>query len=345
MATKSPRGRTEAESLDDIVRAIREGGPGPYLLLGDNGLDREEIARRVVEELTPEATRPFNYDVFHADERECSAEAIATATAAYPVIADVRVVVVRGLEDARDELGAELARLASGPLDGTVLLMLGEKLDGRRKWAATLLKASRTFTLAAPKGRAFTAWLRRRATRHGVQLADGAAEMLAEYVGADVYRAASEVEKLALYVAPRETVEVEDVEAVVGITREDTVYNLTDRIAELNAGGALAIAHRMVQADQHPAYLVGMIVRYWERLRVATDLIQHGREKELGALTGENRPFILNKYLSQARLLRRERVRMGFRLALAAESAIKGGWPPEVVLDGLICQLAAPQTT
>lgn len=342
MPERRRRASIESKNPDEVLNAIRSGGPGAYLLLGENGLDQEEVAAHVVAEFTNEQTRAFNYEAFRADERECSAEAIAGAAMAYPVLAEVRVVVVRGLEEAREEVGAELARLAKGELPTTLLLLLAEKLDGRKRWVSSLMEHSTVFTLSLPKGKAFVSWVERRAKMQGVAMTDAAAQLLVEYVGSDVYRAASEVEKLALYVLPRTTLDVSDVEAVVGITRDDTVYQLTDCIAKPDPAGALVIAHRMMQADQHPAYLVGMIVRHWQTLRTTIDLIRRKRENDLGELLGEFRPFILDKYLRQARALQLDRIRTGFRLALAAESAIKNGWsPPEVVLDGLICQLSA----
>ncbi len=335
------RAAAKSQMAEEVLAAIVEGGPGAYVLLGDNGLDHETVTAAVVDKLTDETTRTFNSDVFHADDRECSADDIASAVRSYPTFASARVVVVRGLEDAQESVGSTLADLAARPLGDTVLVMTAAKLDGRKKWCGQVSGQSRTFTLAAPKGRQFPPWLKRRAKRFGATISDDAASTLVDLIGTDVYRAASEVEKLANYVLPRTTIDVADVEEAVGMTRDDTVYSLTDRIAEADARGALEIAHRMVQADQHPAYLVGMIVRHWERLRLAADVLGRGREQDLGAFLGESRPFIVSKLAAQARALRRNRIRTGFRLALSAESAIKGGWSaPQVALDGLVCQLA-----
>lgn len=335
------RPATDQTGPDAIVTAIRSTGPGAYLMVGENGFDQEEVAHRLVAEFTDEKTRPFNYDLFRAEESETTAEAIAGAVMAFPVLAEVRVVIVRGLEAAREEVGSQLAQLASGGLPSTVLLMLAGKLDARRKWVTSLVQQSTVFTMSLPKGKALTEWVQRRGKSHGVAMASDAAELLVEYLGDDLYRVASEVEKLALYVSPRAGIEVADVEAVVGITCENTPYQLTDCIANSDPVGAMRIAHRLVEAGQHPAYLVGVIVRHWQTLRIVADLIRRDRRGNVSELLGENRPFLLNKYTAQARTLPLERIRTGFRLALAAESAIKGGWPlPEVILDGLICQLA-----
>jgi len=332
---------TEPANPDQVLKTIVDTGSGAFLLLGENGLDLEEVVGRVIESLTKPETRAFNFDEYDASDRETTGEIVSSAVRSFAMLADVRVVVVRNMQEATDSVGDELARLTGASIAGTALLMVGEKLDGRRKWAQTVAKQSTRFDFGIPKGRSFPAWLKRRAERQGVALSDDAASMLVDFTGQDVWRVASELEKVILYALPRTEITVEDVEASVGLTREDTVYTLTDRIAEQNADAALGIAHRMAQADAHPAYLVGMIVRHWQTLRLVSDLIGGSRQNELSALLGENRTWILNKYLSQARTLRRNRVRSGFRLALAAESAIKAGWEPTVVLDGLICQLTA----
>lgn len=345
MVNKPRRGRgsksTETANPDQVTKTIVDARSGAFLLLGENGLDLEDVVDRVTDSLTKPETRAFNFDEYDASDRDTTGEVVSSAVRSFAMLADVRVVVVRNMQDANDSVGIELAHLIDESIDGTALLMIGEKLDGRKKWAQAIAKQATRFDFGVPKGRSFPAWLKRRAERQGVTLSDDAATMLIDFTGQDVWRVASELEKAILYALPRTEIAVEDVEASVGLTREDTVYTLTDRIAEQNVDAALGIAHRMAQADAHPAYLVGMIVRHWQTLRLASDLVANSRQKELSTLLGENRTWILNKYLSQARTLRRNRVRSGFRLALAAESAIKAGWEPTVVLDGLICQLTA----
>jgi DNA polymerase III subunit delta len=352
MASSKPRsggrsgsgGRGNAPPLDPgtVVTAIVEGGAGAYLLLGDNGVDQEEVVAMAVDKLTQAETRPFNYDDYDASDREVTGEIIVSAVRSFPMLADHRVVVLRNMEGAREDVGNELVQLVEDGIEGTVLIMSGVKLDGRRKWAQALSKKSTKFMFEVPRPRMFPVWLKQRAESVGGSISEEAAQMLLDYVGMDIWRAASELGKVLLYILPRTDIEIEDVAAAVGLTREDTVYNLTDCIAEQKSEAALAIARRMVGADAHPAYLVGAVVRHWQSLRLASDVVGTRRQHELSDLLGDKRRWILDKYTSQARTLQRERIRNGFRLALAAESAIKSGWEPSVVLDGLICQLAAP---
>jgi DNA polymerase III subunit delta len=336
-----PSRKPAATSPGDVLSTILSSGPGAYLILGENTLEQEEIADRVVLEVLPEAIRAFNVDSWHADDTETDADAIASGIAAWPMMADARVVTMRGMEGTREAVGSALSNTIEGGVPSTYLLMLGVKLDGRRKWAKSLTKNSTKFTLDVPRGRAFQSWVERRAARYGSTISAEAANLLVDHIGNDMFRAAGELEKLAIYITPETRIDVEHVEAVVGITREDTVYQLIDRIADQNVKAALSISRRMTKADQHPAYLVGMIVRHWQALRVTIDLVRNRNEGAVGEALGEGRSFITNRYIEQARRLRLDRIRMGFRQAIAAESAIKAGWTPAgVVLDGLICQLA-----
>ncbi len=334
------RQRGNPRPPDEIAQAILDAGPGAYLLTGENGLDKEEVADIVIERAVPEGMRAFNVDRLYADDSELTADSLVSAVTSWPTMAEVRVVAVRGAEGAREEIGTALARLAAAEGMQTILLVDAVKLDARRKWSKELTRAAKAYDFPPPKGRSFIPWAQRLASRHGAELDPQAAGLLEQFIGDDAFRAGSEIEKLATYVLPGKRIGVGEVEAVVGITREDTVYELTDRIAERNVNAALRIAHRLVASDQHPAYLAGVIVRHWNSLRVAADLLRTRRERELGDVLGERRPFLLDKYLSQAKRLRTERIRVGFRLAVGAESAIKAGWsPPEAVLDALICQL------
>jgi DNA polymerase-3 subunit delta len=334
------RQRNNAPPADpeEVRAAIHSAGAGAYLFLGDNGVEIEDAISSVTNDFTTESTRAFNCDVFHADDPDCTGEAIVNAAMEYPVLAEVRVVVLRGVEAVRASIGNELALLTEKPLQSTVLLITGEKIDERTKWAAALKKQCRTFAFTKPRN--LDGWVRRRAGKLGVTISDEAATLLSEYLGTDVFRAAQEVEKLALYVQPRTNIAEEDVEAIVGITRDDTVYQLNDLIVAGHAARAMATAHRIQENGMQAATIAGFIVQHWLQLRAASEL-QPGRPG-LKEMLGENRDWIVRKLSDQARSLGKERIRRGFRLALAAESAMKSSWLDDKTsgLDTLICQLA-----
>ena len=100
MANKARRGgagSSPAPAPDDVVKAIVESGSGAYLLLGENGIDQEDVIDRCVEALTKPESRAFNYDNLDADDPDTSAEAVASAVRSYPMLDSVRVAVVRNL--------------------------------------------------------------------------------------------------------------------------------------------------------------------------------------------------------------------------------------------------------
>ncbi|HPU84849.1 MAG TPA: DNA polymerase III subunit delta [Candidatus Latescibacteria bacterium] len=325
----------------DVRDSICGQGAGAYLLLGDNGVDIEETVAGVVAHFTDEATRAFNCDVFHVGEPECTAEAIVNSVRAYPVLAPVRVVIVRGVEGANAAFANELALLVENLPPAVVLVLSGEKLDERTKWAAVLKKNCAVFTFAVPRN--ITPWIRQRAKSRGFTFDDDAAELLSDFVGTNVFRAADEIEKLTLFVQPRKTISAEDVEAVAGIARTDTVYQLNDAIDGGHSERALQIAHRLQEHSMQAATIAGLILQHWMQLRAAADVLQNPDEIPLKELVGENRDFVLKKLTDSARALGRDRIRRGVRLALAAESAMKSSWLADksVGLDALILQLSA----
>lgn len=93
-------------------------------------------------------------------------------------------------------------------------------------------------------------WIDKQAQAHGCKLDRGVASRIYEQVGDDLGIVDNELEKLATYVLPRKTVAMADVDAIVGHSREQTVFKITDAIAERNPQRALALWQQVLATDR-----------------------------------------------------------------------------------------------
>lgn len=77
--------------------------------------------------------------------------------------------------------------------------------------------------------------------------------------GFNLRNAAAEVEKLILYAGDKKTITAADVEAVVPRTREESIFKLTDALAERNAAAAIGLVDALVAEGYHPLELLGIL--------------------------------------------------------------------------------------
>jgi DNA polymerase-3 subunit delta len=262
-----------------------------------------------------------------------------------------RLVVVEEADDFVSRYRSELEDYVAKPKSSGVLVL------DVKSWPATtrLYKAVATEGLmvncAAPTSTALAKWVAAWAKQaHGIQLASGAADMLAELVGPELGLLDQELAKLALSAGPDRKITTELVHQMVGSWRAKTVWEMLD--AALDGQVALAMTHldRLLLAGENPVAILGQISASLRRFAAATQLIYQaeaaGRRTSLrDALQQAGvKPFVLAKAESQLRRLGRQRGDQLYDWLLAADLDLKGAsvLPLRTILERLIIRLAAP---
>ena len=175
-------------------------------------------------------------------------------------------------------------------------------------------------------------------------LTPDARQLLLARLGADRALSRAEVEKLSLYAVGKSTIEVEDVEAIVGDASEQT----TDRIIESAATGKTAIAvtefDRAVAAGDNAQVIIAAIQRYFHRLHRVRAAIDQGRSFD--DATRSLRPPIFFKqkgaFQAQCSLWTTDRLADARgRIARAAHGARRGGDLEEIIAERLLIELGA----
>lgn len=95
--------------------------------------------------------------------------------------------------------------------------------------------------------------------KEGKKINRDAMERLELKTGFDLRRAAVEMEKLLTFVGDRKNVTVEDVEAVVPHTKEESVFQLTDAFAQKDSAEVLRLTDQLIAEGHHPLELLGVI--------------------------------------------------------------------------------------
>ncbi|MBU0945261.1 MAG: DNA polymerase III subunit delta [Proteobacteria bacterium] len=184
-----------------------------------------------------------------------------------------------------------------------------------------------------------------------------------ERVGFHPVAVVMETEKLALSVGDRELITVEDLDAMVGRTREDALFELTDAFGQQQTGRTLVILHRLLENGIHGLAILATLRNYLRRLLIFRSLQlqpepqwqsgmnaqqfqgsylpalkQRGEWKEL--LQGH--PYALFMSFSKAQGFSCAQLKNWFGLLLQAEYRLKGApLPQELVLEELLLSMFA----
>lgn len=197
-----------------IERAAKGDIPPVLLVVGEERLLRDQVIAAVTKAGLAGGLPEFNHDKFTAGEAPI--DKVLGATRTVPMMAKKRVVFVRGLErwDTSAASAAEdgeasnkalppldrIAEYAKEPIDSTCLLLVAEKLDGRRKLVALAKKAGFLVDCAPLDGNKLPAWIKARAKAKGHAIDGDVAELIAEIAGPDLSYLDDVLERLSLYV-------------------------------------------------------------------------------------------------------------------------------------------------
>lgn len=251
-------------------------GPEPFLI--DEALDRLAAAC-----FPDPAQAALNREVFSGDT--ATADAVLTAAAVFPFLADRRLVIVRGAEAlaAREceRLAVEVGRLrAAGgtwPPPTTTVVFAARALEGRAP-LRKVVPVEAQVEVRPPTGRALLGWLRERGKGLGIELTVEAAELLVDLVGEEPARLVGELEKAFLFAGPgARRIGAAEVRAVVGETRVRRFFELTRALEGRDFETALRLLDVLLAGGEEPLGLLAQVTRHVRELWQAKGWGEEGR--------------------------------------------------------------------
>ncbi len=208
--------------------------------------------------------------------------ALLAALPALSLTAARRYLVADGVERWSAKQAAPVAEaLRSLPPEVTVVLVAREQPPKRQapKALAEAVNAAggQVIAYAAPKQRDLPRRLREEARGRGFDLDPDAAGLLAQRLGENTGRLTTELDRLALWAGPGETVTVDDLAAMVADTSEEVAWALSDAIVDRDPARAVAAAERLADQGEGITPLIYQAAKRLREANAALELLESGR--------------------------------------------------------------------
>jgi DNA polymerase III subunit delta len=318
------------------------------LLHGTEAYLVDRAAGQLLARLKSGLTVDFNYEDVEAET--LGPDAFIQMLSTLPFIDSSRVLVLRefGLLSGRKERGGGADRAAAAldsiP-DSTQLVLIVHDLANpgnamMKAIASAVQKRRATIERFDPPRRADRAgWVRRLAEERGLTITPAAVRVLLQRVTPDLRLIEQEVVKLELAVFPDKRIDERAVEALVGESREDEVWALSDAMGSDRPGEMGAVLQSLLDSGREPTHLLYTLVAHWRRLLHARAVRDQGLGLE--ALQGQLRehPFVVEKGYRQSAGYRTEELERGFRELLRLEEQIKlGELDGRLAIEGFVLQ-------
>jgi len=328
-----------------------------YLLFGDDDyslhLELNEIKKSLGEADCLEANTSL------LEGQRLTVEQLSSVSSASPFLCQKRLVVVEGLlgryerryagqrnpprQDSmrreKEEIQA-FANYARQVPESTLLVLVDGKINGNNPLLKALSPVAVAKNFAAPKREQLQAWIRRRVEEEGGTITPGAAILLAEMVGDNLWTMANEINKLILFASGRRITE-SDVKQVAGYTREASVFTMFDAILKRRAALVQRLLRQLLDEGAGPSYILSMMNRQVRMIILAKEFIDLKMPAaDIQVKLGLTQDWATRKVLGQARSYSFEQLEKMYGKLLETDIAVKTGkYSDELALDLLVTDL------
>lgn len=316
--------------------------PPILLLLGEDLSARKKCLGLLRQKATEGSIPGFNDQSFHASDSDISQ--ILSSARTPPMMGPHRLVEVHGLQQWEknqiDNLDA-LALYAEDPTESTVVLLISDKLDKRRKLFTALNKAGRIVHCETPGPRELPSYLVEEATARDCKLSLELAHLLVEILGAELPVLIDAIERLSLFVGEGGTIDEAALTQHMSLAKSSTVWELLAAMGKRNPAEALRALHYVYDPQDRGLRLLGLIAWSTRQLIKFSCALRDGASPEEAAKYAGAPPFKARELQAQIKALSLPLLE-SWLLALAeCDAALKGGSkiPPERQLEELVLQM------
>lgn len=218
-------------TYEEIARDIKAGNFKPiYYLMGDEDYYIDKLSQLILDKALAPEERDFNLDLLYGGET--NANQVIQYAQGLPMMAKYRVVMLREAQQMDDR--ENLAAYAQHVNPSTILVVCHKhgKLDARRQLAQELKKIGVLFESKRLYDSQLPGFVSGYLKAKNMAIDPAASQMLCEFVGSDLSRLSSEMDKLLLATPVGETrITAALVEELTGMSKDFNSFELQNALA------------------------------------------------------------------------------------------------------------------
>lgn len=330
----------------ELLRATNPKAAPLYAVYGDDPYLRRESLGAITRAVLGAGADDLAVTTFPGDG--ASLADVMDELHTLPFLSRRRVVVVDPADTFVTAHRRDLEAYAERPSATASLVLVVKTWPATTRLAKLVAQHGLPVECKAPKEAELPDWLAELARqREDATLDREAARLLVELIGPEVGLLVSELAKLAVYVGERKKIRREDVAAIVGAGRVETIWRTLEAATTGRAREALDDLDRLLSSGEHPVGLLAAISASLRKVHHAGALRRARRE-----LRDACREAGIPPYPGAIDLTGRQHAHLGPRRVealparlLKADMDLKGdsALAPRVVLESLLLELARPR--
>jgi DNA polymerase III subunit delta len=235
--------------------------PRVHLVFGDNEFLVDDRAGQLISDIRSAAGSDLEVETVDCEEADLGGVVEELVT---PSLFSVnKAIVLRHFKlGTENKLAREIERcLATELPPGEHLVIVADKVDKRLKLAKMIEKEGDFVEVGAPDALGLRTWINDRFRREGKTISPGVPEMLLDLKGDDLRAVDSEIQKLVTYAGEDAKITSDHLQALVGRSRAERVFDLVRYVLERKPAKALETIADMLEAGESGVGMVTYIGR------------------------------------------------------------------------------------
>lgn len=332
-------------TFKQLEQSIRQRKFSPvYFLHGEEAYFIDAIVALLEAQVLTETEKAFNQTVFYGKDTQYGQ--IVDAARRYPVMAAQQLVILKEAQDCKTlkDLQAYLEK----PTPSTVLVLAYKngKYNLNSKFGKLLNEQGVIFEAKKLYDNQVADWIEEYLGARKLRIQSNAAQLVAEYLGADLSKVANELDKLSINAAPGAELTLQDIENQIGISKEYNVFELQRALAERNLVKANRIVNYFAENPRrNPLPVVlGALYNFFSKVYALHFVGQKSEKEQLEALALRS-AYFLKDYRLATRFFTRQRSEQALTLLREYDLKSKGvdynstGKPEGALLQELVWRL------
>jgi DNA polymerase-3 subunit delta len=254
-----------------------------------------------------------------------------------------QILLIKGIGKIRENQAAGLIEYFENPSPFTTLVFLAEELDRdekKKKIFQLLEKWTYVAELASPKENEVKSWVASKLKTAGLNVEPGAIDFLIETQGTDLGRISNEVEKVCLLAGAGKQVTLAMVTESVGFSREHTVFEFLNAIADRNKSQALRLIPEMLADSQQALGMLALLARQLRQWLQVKELAGKKRPDEIARQIGVFPIGRINQVISQSRQFSHSTLVQGlYRLGMVDDRIKRSALDTRIFVELLVHDL------
>lgn len=292
-----------------------------YLLYGDEAYLKKQYKDRLRNGIV---SPDDNMNYARYEGKGINVNEVIDLAETLPFFAERRLIV---LEDTGffKSASAELADYLKEMPDTTYLVFVEEEIDKRNKLYKAVQTKGRAIELGRQDENTLLRWVAGIVRQEQKNMNEHTIRFFLSKVGTDMENIQKELEKLFCYTMEKDSITVDDVEAICTTQITNQIFDMVNAVADKRQKQALEYYYNLLALKEPAMRILFLLTRQFKLLLEVKTMDKQGYgRKEIAEKAGIN-PFVVGKYQTQAKVFSTQELREILEDSVETEEAIKTG--------------------